>query len=127
MARAANVQPIVVYQIERHPLEVREPGRPFRWLGSNDGFLRDLQALIGPFNPEDVTVLVDHLPAGPAWKELIRCLLEERVEMVITHLAPLTPGQRQQLIAVCAQSGTQLITPAAAGRRKTVEPIPASV
>ncbi|HLB65126.1 MAG TPA: hypothetical protein VJJ46_09805 [Anaerolineales bacterium] len=126
MASAAVVQPIVVYQIERHPLEVREPRRPFRWLRSDDGFLRDLEALIGPFNPEDVSVLVDRLPAGPAWKELIRCLLEERLRMVVTHLAPLSPGQRQQLIAVCAQSGTQLITPADAGRRRRAEPIPAS-
>ncbi len=127
MASAAISQPIVVYQIERHPLEGREPRRPFRWLRSDDGFLRDLEALIGPFDPEDVAVLVDRLPAGPAWKELMGSLLEERVRMVITHLAPLTPGQRQQLIAFCAQSGTQLITPSDAGRRRITEPTPASV
>ncbi len=84
MASAAISQPIVVYQIERHPLEGREPRRPFRWLRSDDGFLRDLEALIGPFDPEDVAVLVDRLPAGPAWKELMGSLLEERVRMVIT-------------------------------------------
>lgn len=127
MASTAIVQPIVVYQIERHPLEVREPRRPFRWLRNDDGFQRDLEALIGPFDPEDVSVLVDRLPAGPAWKELMRSLLEERVRMVITHLAPLSPGQRQQLIAFCAQTGTQLITPADAGRRRAAEPVPASV
>jgi hypothetical protein len=127
MASEAVVQPIVVYEIERHPLEVRLPSRPFRWLRRDEGFERELEGLIGQFDPEDVSVLVDHSPAGPAWRELIRSLLEERVRMVITHLAPLTPGQRQQLIAVCAGSGTHLITPGDAGRRRAAERIPVSV
>lgn len=41
--------------------------------------------------------------------------------MVITHLAPLTSAQRQQLIAFCAQAGTQLITPGNAGLRRLPE------
>jgi hypothetical protein len=127
MANGPVVQPIVVYQIERHPLEVREPARPFRWLRGDEGFHTELEGLIGRFDPKDVSVLVDHQPAGPAWKELIRSLLDERVRMVITHLAPLSPGQRQQLIAFCAESGTHLITPGDAGRRRASGRIPVGV
>jgi hypothetical protein len=29
----------------------------------------------------------------------------------VTHLAPLTSAQRQQLIAICALCGAQLVTP----------------
>jgi hypothetical protein len=38
--------------------------------------------------------------------------------MVVTHLAPLSPAQRQQLIGVCAATGAQLITPGDAGRTR---------
>jgi hypothetical protein len=38
--------------------------------------------------------------------------------MVVTHLAPLSSAQRQQLIGICAQVGTQLITPGDAGRNR---------
>jgi hypothetical protein len=48
-------------------------------------------------------------------------LLAEQIQMVITHLAPLSSAQRQQLIGVCAQTGAQLITPGDAGRNRLGE------
>ncbi len=127
MASRAPVHPIVVYRIEKHPLDVGASGRGFQWLGCGEGLRRDLEGLIGPHDPGQVSVLVDPHPAGPAWRELIESLLQERVRMVVTHLAPLTSGQRQQLIAVCAQSGTRLITPSDAGRRRQAEAAPRSL
>ncbi len=127
MASRAPVHPIVVYRIERHPLDVGASGRTFQWLGSGERLQRDLEGLIGPHDPEQVSVLVDPHPAGPAWQHLIESLLQERVRMVVTHLAPLSSGQRQQLIAMCAQSGTRLITPSDAGRRRKAEAIPQSL
>jgi len=121
MASVSTMQPIVVYRIERHPLEVPETRPAFQWLRTDDGFRRELEGLIGSFDPDEVSVIVDKHPAGPAWRELLRSLLEERIRMVITHLAPLTSVQRQQLIAFCAQSGTRLITPGDAGRRRLAE------
>jgi hypothetical protein len=38
------------------------------------------------------------------------------IETVVTHLAPLSSGQRQQLIGVCAFTGASLITPGDGGR-----------
>jgi hypothetical protein len=61
-------------------------------------------------------MLVDEEPAGNAWDRLLEGLLSENIQMVITHLAPLSSAQRQQLIGMCAQSGAQLITPGDAGR-----------
>jgi hypothetical protein len=107
---------IVVYRVERHPLDVHDGAPSFAWLGSVDGTRKVLEGLIGPFDPGDVTFLVDESPSGPAWQELLEALLEERLRMVITHLAPLSPAQRQQLIGICAETGTQLITPGDAGR-----------
>ncbi|MEW6567665.1 MAG: hypothetical protein AB1449_05775 [Chloroflexota bacterium] len=127
MATRAAVHPIVVYRIEKHPLDMNASGRGFQWLRSDEGFARELEGLIGPHDPEQVSVLVDPHPAGPAWQELLASLLEERVRMVVTHLAPLSSGQRQQLIAVCAQSGTRLITPGDAGRRRLGEATPQSL
>lgn len=118
MAVAAPVQPIVVYRIQRHPLQLTPEHGGFDWLRSGAGLQGDLDGLIGRHDPRQVRLLVDEQPAGPAWHELLRSLLEERVRMVVTHLAPLSSGQRQQLIAVCAQSGTRLITPGDAGRRR---------
>ena len=112
------MQPIVVYRIQRHPLQLTPERGGFEWLRSGDGLRRDLEGLIGRHDPRQVRLLVDEQPAGPAWHELLRSLLEERVRMVVTHLAPLSSGQRQQLIAVCAHSGTRLITPGDAGRRR---------
>jgi hypothetical protein len=38
-------------------------------------------------------------------------LKNERFHTVVTHLAPLSSAQRQQLIGICALSGAQLVTP----------------
>ena len=127
MASVSTMQPIVVYRIERHPLEVPETRPAFQWLRTDDGFRRELEGLIGAYDPDEVSVIVDKHPAGPAWRELLRSLLEERIRMVITHLAPLTSAQRQQLIAFCAQSGTRLITPGDAGRRRLSERLSQSI
>ncbi|NIS82062.1 MAG: hypothetical protein GTO14_18065 [Anaerolineales bacterium] len=75
-----------------------------------------LEGLIGPFDESDLAVLTDDNPAGPQWERLLESLLHENIRMVVTHLAPLSSAQRQQLIGMCAQSGTQLITPGDAGR-----------
>lgn len=115
------IRPIVVYTIERHPLEMPETGPLFRWLKSDNDLHRELEGLIGPFDPDDVVVLTDKHPAGPAWRTLLQALVDERVRMVVTHLAPLSSAQRQQLIGVCAQTGAQLITPGDAGRNRAGE------
>lgn len=124
MAVPEDVQPIVVYRIEHHPLEVPGSRPAFQWLRTDAGFPHDLEGLIGRYDPRDVSLLTDEHPAGPAWSKLLRLLLEERVRMVVTHLAPLTSAQRQQLIALCAQAGALLITPADAGRRRTADAFP---
>lgn len=119
MDDVSALKPYVVYLVERHPLERIETGPFFRWLHFDNDFKKQLEDLIGPHNPEKLTMLVDEQPAGRAWDLLLESLLEEQIELVITHLAPLTPAQRQQLIGVCAQAGAQLITPADAGRNRT--------
>jgi len=116
MAARSIIQPIVVYLVDRHPLEVPGTGPLFRWLHLNNDYKRQLDGLIGPFDPEQLTVLVDDLPAGDAWLLLLENLLEGNVRTVVTHLAPLTSAQRQQLIGICAEVGTRLITPGDAGR-----------
>ncbi|HHH82191.1 MAG TPA: hypothetical protein ENL35_04300 [Chloroflexi bacterium] len=119
MDDASAIKPYVVYLVKRHPLERVETGPFFRWLHFDNDFKKQLEDLIGPYNPNKLTMLVDEQPAGRAWDLLLESLLEEQIELVITHLAPLTSAQRQQLIGVCAQVGTQLITPADAGRNRT--------
>jgi hypothetical protein len=123
MAEPSAVNPIVVYIVERHPLEDPLAGAGFAWLDPQGGSQR-LEGLIGAHDPSQVSYLVDESPGGPAWKELLDALLQERLRMVITHLAPLTPAQRQQLIGVCAQTGTRLITPSDAGRNRTLSTEP---
>lgn len=118
MAKSSVLQPIIVYLVERHPLELPGTGPLFRWLHLNNDYKRQLGGLIGPFDPEQLTVLVDDTPAGNAWQLLLDNLLQGRVETVVTHLAPLSSAQRQQLIGICAQVGTRLITPADAGRSR---------
>ncbi len=113
--------PIVVYLIEQHPLDMPETGPLFRWLKFDNDFKRELEGLIGPFDEGDLTLLVDKQPAGPAWTQLLKGLLAEQIQMVVTHLAPLSSAQRQQLIGVCAQTGAQLITPGDAGRNRLGE------
>jgi hypothetical protein len=111
-----GIEPIVVYMIDRHPLEqVSEPD-PFRWLHPENGFVHELKGFVGPFRTEELSLLVDDAPAGPAWKQLINALVAGKIRMVVTHLAPLTSGQRQQLIGVCAFTGARLVTPGDGGR-----------
>lgn len=113
-----NLSPIVVYIVERHPLERPETGPLFRWLHVDNDFKRDLEGLIGPHDADHLSVLVDGAPAGEAWELLVKSLLDEKIKYVVTHLAPLSSAQRQQLIGICAEVGTQLITPGDAGRNR---------
>ena len=112
------IKPIVVYLVERHPLDLPEIGPVFRWLKFDNNFIRDLEGLIGPIDEDHVTLVIDKEPVGTAWDRLLEGLLSEDIQMVITHLAPLSSAQRQQLIGICAQSGAQLITPGDAGRNR---------
>ncbi|HEY42832.1 MAG TPA: hypothetical protein G4O11_02500 [Anaerolineae bacterium] len=121
LTKITSLQPIVVYLIEQHPLDLPETGPLFRWLELDNDFKRELEGLIGPFDENDLTMLVDKHPAGSAWKQLLKGLLDEQIQMVITHLAPLSSAQRQQLIGICAQTGAQLITPGDAGRNRLGE------
>lgn len=107
---------IVVYMVKGHPLDL--PGEPhtFEWIHGNHKFEEELEALIGPYDPESLSVITDPLPGGDGWRDLLEGLLDERVHLVVTHLAPLTSAQRQQLIGICAQVGAQLVTPSDAGR-----------
>jgi hypothetical protein len=126
MEPTPSLPPIVVYLIERHPLDLPETGPLFRWLRSEDDMRRQLEGLIGPYDPDDLRVLLDHEPAGPAWKQLLNGVIQEKVRTVVTHLAPLTSAQRQQLIGVCAEMGARLITPSDAGRNRPKASPPAS-
>lgn len=116
-----NLQPIALYMIERHPLESPDGDSRFRWIGKQEDIQGELHDLIGEHDPEQVSVLVDSTPAGPAWERLLGALLDGQIRMVITHLAPLSSAQRQQLIGICAQTGAQLITPSDAGRNRENE------
>jgi hypothetical protein len=118
MVSRSIVQPIVVYLVDRHPLEVTGTGPLFRWLHLNNDYKKQLDGLIGPFDHKRLTVLVDDKPAGEAWLLLLENLLEGNIQTVVTHLAPLTSAQRQQLIGVCAEVGTRLVTPGDAGRNR---------
>jgi len=121
LTETTSIQPIVVYLIEQHPLDMPEIGPVFRWMEFDNDFKRELEGFIGPFDESKLTLLIDKHPAGPAWKQMLSGLLDERVQMVVTHLAPLSSAQRQQLIGVCAQTGAQLITPSDAGRNRKNE------
>jgi hypothetical protein len=127
MPSTPAVQPIVVYVIERHPLERPDSPNRFTWLHTDNGYRRELEGLLGPYDPSQTSILVDPYPAGPAWRDLLAALMREQVRAVVTHLAPLTSAQRQQLIGVCAQSGAHLITPADAGRNRHGEAVPSSL
>ncbi len=121
MEQTTSIRSIVVYLIRQHPLDGsgREP--IFHALGFRGDLRRKVEDLIGEHDPDDISLLVDKHPAGPGWRVLLQALLEERVSMVITHLAPLSSAQRQQLIGICAEHGAQLITPADAGRNRERE------
>jgi hypothetical protein len=115
------LQSIVVYLVENHPLEFPSMGPAFRWLHVDNDFKRELEGLIGPkaYDEDDMTMLIDETPGGSEWQRLLRGLLDEKVRMVVTHLAPLPSAKRQQLIGVCAETGAHLVTPADAGRTWT--------
>jgi hypothetical protein len=116
---------VLVYLIRRHPLDSADPSNAFRWLHQDNGYRRSLEGLLGsPFRAEDLEILVDDRPAGPAWRKLLASLMEEKVTAVVTHLAPLSSAQRQQLIGVCAETGAQLVTPADAGRSRPSGALP---
>lgn len=128
MANSPVPPTVFVYVIQRHPLEIPDGSGSFRWLHLDNGYQRSLEGLLGsPFRPEDFEILVDDQPAGPAWRRLLASLLEERVTAVVTHLAPLSAAQRQQLIGVCAQTGAQLVTPGDAGRNRRLDSAPLSL
>lgn len=105
-----------MYFIDHHPLSRIGDGGPFEWLQIGDETYDELEGIIGPFNPQDVRIMRDQSPAGPAWKSLLDGLVDGDIRTVITHLAPLSSGQRQQLIGVCATTGARLITPGDGGR-----------
>ena len=110
---------ILVYVIEHHPLHRPETGPLFRWIHIDRELHPQLESLIGPHDPAEVRLLLDPFPAGPAWRELLAYLMGEHARVVVTHLAPLSSAQRQQLIGLCAQTGARLITPGDAGRPRT--------
>lgn len=115
------IHPIAIYLIERHPLESTSADQGFSWLQQDGDIQDELDDLIGPHDPSLVSLLKDDQPGGPAWDRLLEALVDEQIKMVITHLAPLSSTQRQQLIAICAQAGAQLITPGDAGRNREGE------
>lgn len=113
--------PIIIYMVKRHPLDSDEQGTPFQWLPQDRSLQQVLEGLLGPYNPDEMTILIDEQPGGDAWKQLLDGLMHEEIEKVVTHLAPLRSAQRQQLIGVCAQMGAQLITPSDAGRNRLMD------
>ena len=60
-----NLRPIVVYIVERHPLEIPETGPSFRWLHMDNDFKRELEGLIGFF--ANTIVLRTSLAANPTF------------------------------------------------------------
>jgi hypothetical protein len=118
LASQFPLQSIVVYLVENHPLEFPSMGPAFRWLHDGNDFKRELEGLIGPkaFDEDELSLLIDDAPGGSEWQRLLRGLLDGKVRMVVTHLAPLSSAKRQQLIGICAETGAHLITPADAGR-----------
>ena len=116
MPPSPGIRTVLVYVIERHPLEIGRTDSPFQWIDLEGDIYAQVEAMVGPFDRDGLQVLRDKHPAGPAWRDLLTRILEGQVDVVVTHLAPLTGAQRQQLIGLCAQNGTRLITPGDAGR-----------
>ena len=81
----SNLKPIIVYIIDRHPLEVSETGPFFRWLHFDNDFKRELEDLIGPYDPDKLSVLIDEKPAGSRWRTLLDHLLH-LVRVVSTQI-----------------------------------------
>lgn len=108
---------IAIYIIRHHPLEIHS-GASFEWINLEADLQSQLRGLAGDIQLQDVEIFEDERPAGPAWERLIAALQSERIRQVITHLAPLSSAQRQQLIGVCADMGAHLVTPSDAGRNR---------
>lgn len=104
--------------VQHHPLESTEEGEFFRWLHFDEDLRDQLEGIIGQYDPGKLTLLVDDEPAGEAWDQLLEDLIQERIHSLVTHLAPLSAAQRHQLIGLCAEVGTHLITPSDAGRNR---------
>jgi hypothetical protein len=102
---------IVVYVVDPPPLSTPKTGPLFAFLADRSKMRETLEGLIGPHDPEAVALLVERRPGGPAWEALLDGIRQEQVETLVTHLAPLSSAQRQQLIGMCALSGVQLVTP----------------
>ena len=117
MTRQTEPATIAIYIIRHHPLQV-ESGSSFEWIDLDTDLQSQLQGLAGDIQLEEVEIFEDEQPAGPAWARLIAALQSERIQQVITHLAPLSSAQRQQLIGVCADMGAHLVTPSDAGRNR---------
>lgn len=117
MTHQAEAAAVAVYIIRRHPLQVQS-GASFEWIDLEADLESQLQGLAGDIRLDDVELFEDEHPAGPAWERLIAALKSERIRQVITHLAPLSSAQRQQLIGVCADMGAHLVTPSDAGRNR---------
>lgn len=113
---SAKLLPIVVYMIKHHPLELSGSGPVFQWLHFDNNFKNQLKDWIGPYDPEQLSFLIDEKPSGEAWTRLIDGLVDGQIKSVVTHLAPLSNAHRHLLIGTCAQVGAQLITPSDAGR-----------
>ncbi len=108
---APILQSIVVYVVDPPPLSFPENAPLFPWLADPGSMHENLDGLLGPHDPDSVVLLIDDTPGGPAWESLLEEIREERVQVLVTHLAPLSAAQRQQLIGMCALSGVQLVTP----------------
>jgi hypothetical protein len=121
MSSVKDLQPIVVYIIEKHSLEQNAPGPSFRWLHFDNNYKRQLRQWIGPHDPESVSFLIDEGATGDAWDLLFKGLHSGKIKHVITHLAPLYSAQRHVLISTCAEVGAQLVTPSDAGRNRESE------
>jgi len=105
------LQSVAVYVVDPPPLSSPGAEPIFPWLATRSAMKEALETLIGPHDEEAVVLLVDPQPAGAAWEVLLQGIREERFQVVVTHLAPLSSAQRQQLIGMCALSGAQLVTP----------------
>jgi hypothetical protein len=63
MGTHAAMQSIVVYLIERHPLDLPAEGPNFQWLHFNNNYKRQLKEWIGPHDPEAISFLIERLNA----------------------------------------------------------------
>jgi hypothetical protein len=106
-----ETQSIAIYVINHPRLSTPESGRLFSWLATDQATEAGLEGLLGTYDPKAIQWKVDEAPAGPAWNDLLEGLKGGRYHTVVTHLAPLTAAQRQQLIGICAICGAQLVTP----------------